>query len=291
MTSKPAAVPLFSTFGKGTNDLLTKGFPTTYKAEVTTKAENGVNFVTSFERDNDKLVGTFQPKYKLDKYGLEFTGTIDTSNTFKGDLSVDNLLPGLKTIFKGATALDEQSVEAGFEYKHEFGTATGSFLWKKGKTTLGASATVGRQALTAGVSTKYSVDSSSLVFVSGGLNYKAPSHDISAFVKREEKSGKSEIVLGGSVLYTAGKEATFASTVEYDLQQAPAAAIKVKFGGSYNLDADTTGKARFDTEGKLALAVARQLNPSLKATLGAELNTFELQSNKHKYGFAFELKA
>jgi len=283
--------------------LLTKGFPTSYKVEVTTQAENGVNFVTSFERKEKKdggeeLVGTLQPKYKLASHGLEFTGTIDTGNTFKGELTLDNLFfPGLKSITKGQTGAS-QEVEAIWEYKHEYGTCTSSFLWKNdGKVYLGASATAGRQALTFGLESKFRVDtagtSGTLDAVTAALNYKAQSHDISASLKSEapKTSGARLLTLSSSVLYTAGKEATLATTVDYDLQKAPAEAIKVKFGGSYNLDADTTGKARFDTEGKLALSVARQLNPHFKATLGTELNTFDLQSNKHKFGFAFELKA
>lgn len=314
--AKKSTIPLFSTFGKGSKDLLTKGFPSTYKVEVTTAAENGVSFVTSAERKKrdekvpdsvEFILGTFQEKYKLPSRGLEFTGTIDTDNALKGELSLDDLLPGLKTILKG-TGGSAQEVEGAFEYKHEFGTCTSSLLWnaKGSKVVLGASATVGRQGFSAGLETKYQLNTSgkggNLEFVTAAVNYKGSALDVTAFAKSEapKKDTTSStdsgakpraLTLGASVLYSANKDTTLATTVDYDLQKPAHDAVKVKFGGSHNLDADTTGKARFDTEGKLALSVARQLNPHVKATLGTELNTFDLHGNQHKFGFLFELKA
>jgi hypothetical protein len=301
MSSKSA--PLYSSFGKSTKDLLTKGFPLTSKVEVTTQAENGVNFMTSFEQKQKEdggaeVIGTLQEKYKLASHGVEFTGTIDTANTFKGELALENLgLPGLKTTLKGQTGTS-QEVEAIFEYKQEYGTCTSSFLWKNdGKLNLGASTTFGQRGIFIGIDSKFKVNttgsSGTLESLTGAVNYKGSSHDISAFVTSEapQSSGARLLKLGGSVLYSAGKDASLGTTVDYDLQKPTAEAVKVKFGASYNLDGETTAKARFDTEGKLALAVSRQLNPHFKATLGTEVNTFDLSSTKHKFGFSFELKA
>jgi len=47
-------IPVFSTFGKTTNDFFTKGFPSTHKLEVTTKEEKGLTFVGTAEKKEKK---------------------------------------------------------------------------------------------------------------------------------------------------------------------------------------------------------------------------------------------
>ncbi len=97
--------------------------------------------------------------------------------------------------------------------------------------------------------------------------------------------------VGASVLYNPNRQVSLASTLYYDLQKA--GAIKVTVGGSYALDADTSAKAKLSNDGKLGLALAKQLNPSVKATVGTELNTFDIASSvaANKFGFAFEIRA
>ncbi len=152
------------------------------------------NFVISAEKKSkqDKetqvqyILGTFQPKYKAAKYGLDFTGTIDTDNQLKGELNLDDLfVSGLKGIFKGQGGQNKE-LEAAFEYKHELGTATSSFLWNSnGKSLLSATATAGRNGFAAGLETKYSFKPAGagvLESVTGSVNYKVGAHDVSAFV-------------------------------------------------------------------------------------------------------------
>jgi hypothetical protein len=299
---RPAA-PLFSNLGKGSKDLLSKGFPSTYKVEVTTSAENGVNFVTSAEKKQakqaDVIVGTFQPKYKLTSRGLELTGTVDTDNQIKAELALEDLfVPGLKGTFKAQTGANHD-VEVAFEYKHEAATFTSAFVHNtvSAKTLLSTSATASRQAFTAGVESKYSLapaQPGSLTTVTGALNYKAATHDLTAFVKSDAGSatdgGEAPRLysLGAHLHYTPSKESSFASTLEYDLQKSTA---KVTVGGSQKLDASTEVKAKYASDGRLGLGVAKQLTPVVKATLGTELNTFDLAGSTPKFGVHFEVRA
>jgi len=298
------AAPLFSSFGKPTKDFFSKGFPSTHKVEVTTKAENGVNFVVSTERKKtakaDVIVGTFQPKYKWAAYGLDFTGTIDTDNQFKAELSLEDLLlPGVKGSFKG-TAGGKQEAETGLEYKHELATLTTNFLWSaKGINTLSVSSTATRCGFTAGLEAKGSFSSggqnANLDSLAGAVNYKASAHDVTAFLRSEGMAsthGGSQprsVRAGLSLYYTANKDTGVAAQLDYDFQKE--SPLTVSLGGSLKLDSDTETKAKVGTDGRLGLAVAKQVNSSFKATLGADLNTFDLAGQDHKFGFAFEIKA
>jgi hypothetical protein len=298
---RPAA-PLYSNLGKGAKDLLSKGFPSTQKVEVTTSADNGVNFVTSAEKKQlnkaDHIVGTFQPKYKLASRGLEVSATVDTDNAIKAELVLEDLfVPGFKGTFKGLTGVNHE-VEAAFEYKHEAATFTSSFVHQpvSAKTLLAATATVSRNALTAGVESKYALSAASagsLTSVVGALNYKAATHDITAFVKSDARSGTEGdasrlLSVGASVYYTPSKESSFASTLDYDVEKN---AIKVTIGTAQKLDVTTEAKAKFSSDGRLGLGVGKQLYPSVKVTLGTELNAFDLAASTPKFGAHFEIKA
>jgi voltage-dependent anion channel protein 2 len=299
---RPAA-PLYSNLGKGAKDLLSKGFPSTHKVEVTTSAENGFQFVSSAEKKQankaDVVVGTFQPKYKIISRGIELIGTFDTANQIKGELSMENLLvPGVKGTFKAQTGASSD-IEAALEYKHEAGTFTSTIVHNPiaASTLLSATATVSRQAITAGLESKYAIGSNlpgTLTTVTGALNYKAATHDLTAFVKSDAPSvtdgGAAPRLysLGAHLHYTPSKESSFASSLDYDLQKNT---IKVTIGGSQKLDARTETKAKYSSDGRLGLGVAQQLTPAVKATLGTELNTFDLAGTTPKFGVHFEVRA
>jgi hypothetical protein len=298
---RPAA-PLYSNLGKGAKDLLSKGFPSTYKVEVTTTAENGVQFVTSAEKKQankaDVVVGTFQPKFKLASRGLEVIGTVDTNNQIKAELALENAFPGLKATLKAQTGA-AHDLEAVLEYKHEVGTFASTLVYNPvtAKSVFSANATISRQAVTAGVETKYSIlagQAGVLNNVTGVLNYKATTHDLTAFVKSDAGSVTDGGVaprlysVGAHLHYTPSKETSFASSLDYDLQKN---SIKVTIGDSVKLDARTEGKAKIGSDGLLSLSVAQQLTPVVKATLGTELNTFDLAGSTPKFGVHFEVRA
>jgi hypothetical protein len=304
--------PPFSRIGKGAVDLLKNDFPDTYKVEVETASEKGLSFVSLGERKKTKdgkdvVYASFQPKFKVDKYGLEFKGTLDNESLFKSEFTVnDLLLPGLKTTLK-AEAGKAQVINAAFDYSHEYFTLGTSVDWKGvGDLAFGFSLVTGHQGFSAGVQTAYfaqrEADSKKEVgfdSVVGGFNYKATSHDISLFLKRETKEegkdAEKKAVTAHSVQaklhYTPNKETSLATEFELDPAQISdlIKATKIKFGGTHKVDADTTLRGRFDTDGKLGLSVSKQLNSHLNVTLGTEINTAAL-SGEHKFGFKLGLK-
>lgn len=89
-----------------------------------------------------------------------------------------------------------------------------------------------------------------------------------------------------------GEFTTLYSSLDYDTSKAGAEAVAVKFGGSHKLDVDTTFQSKVDTEGKLGVHFAKQLNPNLKASLTTEFNLFALSGPvEHKFAVGLAYKA
>jgi len=62
------------------------------------------------------------------------------------------------------------------------------------------------------------------------------------------------------------------------------------FGASYKLQPDSTLKARFDTEGKLGLSLAQQVNKSVKLLISSTIDTNSPSGkNGTSVGFALTL--
>ncbi|CAG9333757.1 unnamed protein product [Blepharisma stoltei] len=64
----------------------------------------------------------------------------------------------------------------------------------------------------------------------------------------------------------------------------------IEFGGDYKYSDDTLLKAKLNTEGKLGLALSKQLSKSLRFSLGSEIDTKEIAANRfHDYKLGFRL--
>jgi len=309
MSDKP--VPVFTNFGKSTNDFFTKGFPGSHKLEIATKVENGLTFTNSAETKTRKeggeyILGKLETKYKQEAYGLEFTGSVDSDNVIKGEVSVNKIgLQGLKLLAKPQLGKN-QEVSAGLEFANKNLSVASSLLWKGNGDALVNFGLVGSHgSFYGGLESNYFLrkgPNATPEFdnVRGLLGYKTASLEVLVTGKNvwetKEESSLPKVIqkrtLGVSYEHKAGEFTTLYSALEYDVSKAGAEAVAVKFGGSHKLDEDTTFQSRVDTEGKLGVHLARQFNPSLKATLTTELNLFTLSGPvEHKCAVGLSFKA
>jgi hypothetical protein len=308
MSDKP--VPVFSSYGKATNDFFTKGFPAAHKLEIATKAENGLTFSNSAEKKARKdgaeyILGKMETKYKLDAYGLDFTGTVDTDNVIKADVSVNKLgLAGLKLFVKPQTGKANE-VNAGFEFQNANVSLASSLLFKGDGDALANFALVGSNgAFSGGIESNYYLKkgktNGGFDNVKGLLGYKTSSLEVLFFAKGQWETKEESLSLpkvsqkvsfGASYEHKAGEATTLHSTLDYDTSKSGAEAVAVKFGGSHKLDADTTFQSKVDTEGKLGVHLAKQLHPNLKATFTTEFNLFALSGPEHKFALGVAYKA
>jgi len=193
-------IPLFSNFGKSTNDFFTKGFPCTHKLELTTKAENGLTFVSSAEQKERKdgtqyILGKVEAKYKCScdasKSTFEASESVDTDNNIKGDISVTHAsLPGFKFILKPVTGVSHE-VAGGFEFVNPNASASTSLLYKHaGDLVFTGTFVGGRSGFNFGVESVYafaraheSKTPKGLDSFKGLFNYKTPTLDVSFYAK------------------------------------------------------------------------------------------------------------
>jgi len=305
------AVPVFTSFGKSTNDFFSKGFPGSHKLEIATKAENGLTFTNSAEtktrkEGGDYILGKLETKYKQDTYGLEFTGSVDSDNVIKGEVSVNKIgLHGLKLLAKPQLGKN-QEVCAGLEFANKNLSVASSLLWKGNGDALVNFGFVGSHgSFYGGLESNYFLRKSpnatpAFDNVRALLGYKTASLEVLVTGKNvwetKEESSLPKVIqkrtLGVSYEHKAGEFTTLYSALEYDVSKAGAEAVAVKFGGSHKLDAETTFQSKVDTEGKLGVHLARQFNPNLKATLTTELNLFTLSGPvEHKCAVGLAFKA
>jgi len=304
MSDKP--VPLFTNFGKATNDFFTKGFPAAHKLEIATKSENGLTFTNSIEKkrkdNNDSFVGKLETKYKHEGYSLELSGTVDTDNVIKGEVSVNNVggLSGLKLVVKPQVGKSKEAL-AGFEYQNKNLSVASSFLYKaNGEALVNFAAVTSNGSFFGGVDTNYFLktgdNANGFDNVRGLFGYRTPSLEVLGFAKNqwthtEGTNAGSKLTYSASYEHKAGEDTTLHSSFDYDTTKSGAEAVVLKFGGSHKLDHDSTAQFRADTEGKLGVHLAKQFTPNLKGTVSTEFDLFALSGAEHKFAVGISFKA
>jgi len=262
------------------------------------------------------VLGKIEAKYKCtgsSSNKLEFTGTVDTDNLIKGDLSVTHsALPGFKLILKPQTG-KSQEVTGGFEYSNQNLSASSSVLFKTAGDLLFTGTLVGgRKGFGLGVESTYCFTRSSktnpagLDSVKGLLNYKTPTLDVSIYAKEqwhleEDKDKKKEdsppqpapqskLTVGGSYEHKPSQHTTLHSAVEWDTSKIENY-LSCTFGGSYKVNSETTAQAKFSTDGKLTVHLSKDLTEHLKTTATSEFNIFDLGGSSNKLAIGVLYKA
>jgi len=283
---------LYKDLGKRSSDLLNKEYQSE-KQEVRTEWKGqtltGVTFETTLVKDKSgAIVGTLIPKYMFKEYGTEISGEFNTRRDVKGEINVSNqLADGLKTIFtfnKG----NELWTTLGYEYKNKLATSTASIDYGKSKgSTLAASAVVGSQGFSFGVSGEYFLGGNALQTLNGTLAYGNTEFDATVFgrIKNQDEE-KNEV--GGSYFHKVSSDLSVGSEILYDLSNPDNK--KLTFGGQYALNFDTTLKGKFDTNGRLSLSYQQKFNKNAKLTLSSTIDSTQLGGkNSSNFGVSINL--
>jgi len=275
---------LYADLGKKASDLLTKEFPDKTKFEVKTKTASGLNFEASMTRNADgSIFGLVNPKYKFASHGVEASLSLDTKRNSKLEVSATDFLPGLKSTVTASS--DSESVKLDMEYKHEyltFGTSL-DFLGPKGNT-LNASGVIGLDGLALGLQAEYlyaGADNSKFTSASGVASYSG--NDFVASVLTRNKGD----IIGGTFYQKINSRAAVGAELTVDVKKQAESPV-FTIGGAYDLDADTTVKGKFNTEGKISFSWAQRVHKHVRVVLGSQINTNNLSgSGNHSIGLTF----
>lgn len=288
---------LFSDVGKRVSDLLTKEFPSEKQENKFTwkgQANNDVTLETTFvHRKDGSILGTFAPKYKHKDWNTTFSADINTKREVKTEIAVDDFLgvDGLKTTLTGISKGSDNYGTVGVEYKHELATVTSSIDYGKSSgSTFKASAVIGAQRISLGANAEYFFGGESeLKDLHTVLSYTSPEFDITAFGRLQNLNDEDKNELGATYFHKinhdwqVGAEATF-ETANTDAKP------KLTFATQYQLERDTTLKAKFDTTGKLGLSYQQKYNKNAKLTISSTIDTNNLGGkNSSTFGFSLSL--
>jgi voltage-dependent anion channel protein 2 len=288
---------LFADLGKRVSDLLTKEFPSERQESKLAwkgQARNDVTLETTvLQRKDGSIVGTFAPKYKHKDWNTTFSAEINTRKEVKVEVSAEDLLSvdGLKTTLTGWSRGNENFGVVGAEYKHELATVTASVDYGKATgSTVKASAVIGAQGVALGASTEYFFGGESeLKDLTTILSYASPEFDITAFGKIQNQNDEDRNELGASYFHRITSDWHVGSEVVFETANADAKP-KLTFATQYQLQSDTTLKAKFDTAGKLGLSYQQKYNRNAKLTISSTIDTNSLGGkNGSTFGFTLSL--
>jgi len=284
---------LFKDLGKRGSDLLTKEFQLDKKVEWKGTTSSNVTVETNFVQKGDgSIIGTLTPSYKYKEYGLNFLAEVTTKKDIKLETSVENQgVKGLKLTLTGESKGDANFATVGAEFKHEKATFNGSIDYgKKNGSILKASAVVGASGFALGLSTDYFLgvtDPSELKLFNTTLAYSSNDFDATMFGRRIiGNEDKNEI--GGTYYHNVNKELAIGTEAVFDTSNSEAKP-KLSCGIQYKVHPDTIAKAKFDTQGNLALSFQQKFNENSKLIIGSIIDTNNL-SGKNSSSFGFGLQ-
>jgi hypothetical protein len=279
------SIPLFKDFNKPANDFFSRSFPTSNKLVVKTKAQNGVSFEISAEQKKGIIASKLKPKYEVKEYDTTFEGEFLSENLFKGDLTVKDVLPGLKTKLHGETGsaqedgkeVNRDKINVELVYANDFGNIRGDFEYNlaKEKIAVDISGVAAKDSFSAGVASKLSFAASTVQSVDVAAGYKKDDYNITLIGTSDlSDMAAPKFSTKGNVIFNADSNLKLYGEVKYDLSKA-LDGIDATFGGEYKFDGSSSVKSKFTQKGVLSLAYSNQLNSHAKLELGTAINTLE----------------
>jgi len=279
--------------------LLTKEFPSEKQENKLVwkgQANNEVTLETTLlQRKDGSILGTFAPKYKHKEWNTTFSAEINTKKEAKTEVAVEDLLnvEGLKMTLTGTNRGNENFGALGVEYKHELATVTASVDYgKPSGSTVKASAVIGAQGIALGASTEYFFGGESeLKDLTTLLSYSSSEFDITAFgrIQKNQNDDEEKNELGASYFHSINKEWQVGSEATFETANTDAKP-KLTFATQYQLQSDTTLKAKFDTTGRLGLSYQQKYNRNAKLTISSTIDTNNLGAkNSSTFGFSLSL--
>jgi len=222
------------------------------------------------------IAGSFKGKYKDKKFG-EAEGEVNTCGKFVGTAKFDQLAKGLDVNFSGG--VDPSAKKKGCnnklsaEYAQEFFATSGFVDVNSGDSTTAvveATAAIGLEGLSVGGQISFDVSAAS---------QKASDFNVGAEYTRDNATitliteKKGDVVRG---LYHHQVNRDYQVGAQFDFAPRAEDAKRQRVftvGTEYQLDVDTTVKAKADTTGVIQTVIQHNLqNPSLQLSMAASFN-------------------
>jgi hypothetical protein len=277
MPEKKFVPPVYGKFGKKLKDLFKKKYD--FENKITTKHKTrtaGLTIEASGVVGCTSLSGTFKGKYKDKKFG-EAEAEVNTAGKAVSTAKFDQLAKGLEVNFSGG--VDPCAKKKGCnnklsaEYAQEFFATTGSVDVNCGDTATAvveATAVVGFEGLSVGGQLSFDVSPSAQKVSDFNVGAEYTREDVT-FTLSTEKKG--DIIRGG-YFQQINRDYQVGAQLDYNPRAEDAKKQRVlTICTEYQLDVDTTVKAKADSTGSVQTVISHNLqNPSLQLAMAASFN-------------------
>lgn len=287
--------PYFNDFGKSYSDLSSKKFKFCNTATFTNKASNGLTLETTGVLGANSVSAKAKVTQKDPSFGETELNLCTKSGAFTTKAKAKKLVDGATfTVTGGYQPPKQNSSNTGFfaqaaaNYSQDFfaGKANLKFSDRlspaSGGLDLSASGVIGFQGLSVGGAVSVDATQGSLTDYNLGVQYTAD--DFTASLQTKQRAD----VINASWYHKVNRNQT--AGVQFTTN--PFAGSKqLTFATEYQLDVDTTVKAKANSNGVLAVAVEHRLqNPRLKYNVAGEFNSVGAgipQASKFGLGLSF----
>jgi len=276
----------YADLGKAARDLFSKGYHYgQYKVEAKTKTASGVEFTTngSSDHENGRFVGNLETKYNWKEHGLTFNEKWNTDNTLATEVSVEDLLKGLKLSLdtKFTPQSGKKSGKIKTEYKQDY-VHTNLDLDLVNLNIFG-SAVVGYNGWLAGYQLMLdtSKTAKSLLaqnnfavgYTKDDLTLHAAVNDGSEFQASVSQKVNSRLETAIQMNWTVGSNDT-----------------KFGFGAKYCPDKETTLRAKVNNASQIGLSYQHRIRDGVNLTLSTLIEGKTLNQGGHKFGIALDFE-
>jgi len=257
--AKPFVPPLWGKLGTNVKDLFTKKY--TFKNQVISKhnSKNGVTLESGGVYTN-QLSGYVKATQKTKDLGTAEVN-IDTTGKADGKVKFDALSKGLVLTLSGDA---KPSAKVNVDYSQEYfaGSVSLDTAVKNLQTKVEGTAVVGLEGLSFGGQARFDVSGDNeLEDYNAAVEYTQD--DFTATVQSSDKAEK----ITASYFQKVSSDLQVGATVEFGKSRV------LTIGDEYQLDADTTLKAKANTSGVVSAVVEHRLaNPKLQFGVAASFN-------------------
>ena len=269
---------LYSDIGKRARDLLFKDYQNDHKFTITTHTSTGLEITSSGVKKGEAFLADVSTKLKNKNITTDVK--VDTNSNLLTTFTVDELAPGLKTIFSFILP-DQKSGKVELQYQHDY-VGVNTSIGLTASPIVNFSTVLGNNLVSVGSDVSFDTASGNFIKYNAGLNFTHA--DLIASLTLNDKGD----TLNASYLHVVSPLTNTAVGAELSHSFSSNENI-LTIGTQHALDPITLLKARVNNFGRASALIQHDLNPKTRVSIVGEFDTAAIEKSA-KVGLAVALK-
>eukprot|EP00262_Sarcandra_glabra_P017591 TRINITY_DN6067_c0_g1_i1.p1 TRINITY_DN6067_c0_g1~~TRINITY_DN6067_c0_g1_i1.p1 ORF type:complete len:277 (+),score=42.30 TRINITY_DN6067_c0_g1_i1:144-974(+) len=269
---------LYSDIGKKAKDLLYKDYHTDQKFVITTYTSTGVALTSSGTKKGELFLADVTTQLKNKNITTDIK--VDTNSNLFTTVTVDEVAPGLKTIFS-FIAPDQRSGKVELQYLHDYAGISTS-IGLTANPIVNFSGVIGSNVLAVGTDLAFDTATGNFVKYNAGLSFS--NADLIASLTLNNKGD----TLNASYYHSVSPLSNTAVGAEMSHSVSSNDNV-LTIGTQHALDPLTLVKARLSNYGKASALIQHEWRPKSTFTISGEVDTRAIEKSA-KVGLSLVLK-